>query len=184
MCWPGFSVHRHLDTWWGGGWPKAGRGHWHQHPLSHTARSVASAHLQVHEGWYFAATFWPNVFMLSDYLVSVWKSPPLSDHCNRPLREHQCSGQDPTRLLLRPHLHPSVGEWPQADKQSSPKRERGSLSARRGPALNHDGCPTRGHSVQVQLRWVIASEVASLAFNHASVNATWIQLLQALGYPL
>lgn len=49
----------------------------------------------------------PRVFMLSD---SFWKSPPLSDHCHRPLREHQCPGEDPTGLLLRPHLHPPVGE--------------------------------------------------------------------------
>lgn len=51
---PGFFVHRHLDTGGGGGWPQAGGGHRHQHPLPHSAWPAATARLQVHEGLYFA----------------------------------------------------------------------------------------------------------------------------------
>lgn len=47
---PGLSVHRHLDTGGGDGWPQAGGGHRHQHPLPHSARPTASSCVQVHEG--------------------------------------------------------------------------------------------------------------------------------------
>lgn len=47
---PGLSVHRHLDSGWGGGRPQTGSGHRHQHPLPHSARPSTTTCLQVHEG--------------------------------------------------------------------------------------------------------------------------------------
>lgn len=46
----GLSIHRHLDTGGGGGWPQASGCHRHQHPLPHSTRPAAATGLQVHEG--------------------------------------------------------------------------------------------------------------------------------------
>lgn len=157
---PGFFVHRHLDTGGGGGWPQAGGGHRHQHPLPHSAWPAATTCLQVHEGLYFAL----NSCRMADLMFSAFQflvSLPhwyllvcclqLSDHCDWALWQHQCSGKDPARLLLWSHLHPPVGKWPQVDAQSSPGREWGSPSAGCGSALDHDGGTAGRHPMQVRL---------------------------------
>lgn len=58
---PGLSVHRHLDSGWGGGWPQAGGGHRHQHPLPHSAWPAATTCLQVHEGLFLSVLLWGRV---------------------------------------------------------------------------------------------------------------------------
>lgn len=73
------------------------------------------------------------------------------DHCNWALWQYQCSGKDPTGLLLWPHIHPAMGERTEVDARSSAGRGGGSHSARCRPALDHDGGAAGGHPVQV--RW-------------------------------
>lgn len=53
----------------------------------------------------------------------------IPDHSHWPLWKHQRQSQDPTGLLLRPHVHPAMGERAEAHARPTAGRGRGCCSA-------------------------------------------------------